>query len=122
MAGQEGSSFAVEFGGTTLETDFRAASTDEMSELIDDTAGSDSNRHYLAGVKDGTMTLTIVRQSSDSSTWDAVAPGTSGTLVWSGAGDGTNTVDALVESRSNSIDYGDVVTADVTFQFIGAVS
>ena len=122
MAGQKGSSFAVSFGGTTLETDFRTASTEEMAELIDDTAGSDANRHYLAGVEDGTMTLTIVRQSGDSATWDAIAPGTSGTLVWSGAGDGTNTVDALVESRSNSIDYGDVVTADVTFQFTSAIS
>jgi len=66
-------------------------------------------------------TVTCVSQSGDSTVWTAVAPGTSDTLVWTGAGGGTQTVDAIVESRSNSVDYGDVVTFDVSFQFIGAV-
>lgn len=122
MPGKHGKDMSISFNSQTLNTDFRGFTSDETAELADDTAGSDANRHYIAGVKDGTATVTCVAQSGGTALWAAVAPGTSDTLQWSGAGGGTQSVEAIVQSRSNSVDYGDVAMFDVTFQFIGAVS
>lgn len=126
MAGFTGSGLYVKFGGTVLDTDYRAFSEAEEIGLVDQSAGSDSARTYLTTLEDGTTTVTIVVQADNTSTWGAVAVGTEDTLEWgdegTAAGKPKHEVNAIVQSREKSMEYADLVVADITFQFSGAVS
>lgn len=126
MAGLTGTNLYLIFGSTVLDTDYRSFSATEEGGLVDASAGSDTNRTYLTTLKDGSASATIVVQSGDTNTWDAVAPQTSGSLIW--ALEGTTTgkrhydVDAIVASREVSMEYADLIVGDIEFQFSGAVS
>ena len=126
MAGFTGKDLYVIFGSTVLDTDYRAFGESEEIGTVEDSAGSDANRHYLTTLLDGTAPLTIVIQSDDSTTWAAVLPGTSGTLDWAEEGTASGKVrhyvDAIVTSREKSMSYDDLVVADLTFQFNSAVT
>ena len=125
MSGLTGSALFLDFGGTVLDTDFRAYSPTETGDVVDASAGADANRTYLTTLKDGTATATIVVQTGDTNTWTAVAPLTSGTLMWaeegSGAGTQVHTVWATVTERRKSIAYADLLVADLSWQFNSAV-
>ena len=80
MAGTTGSALYLAFDSTVLDTDYRSFSPSEEIGLVDQSAGSDTNRTYLTTLKDGTASATIVIQSEDTTTWGALVPGTEGTL------------------------------------------
>jgi len=125
MAGFTGADLFLDFGGTVLNTDFRAFGQTETGDVVDASAGADTSRTYLTTLKDGTATATIVIQAADTNTWDALVPLTSGTLMWaeegSGAGTQVHTVWAIVTERRKSMDYADLIVADLSWQFSSAV-
>lgn len=125
MAGFAGADLFLDFGGTVLNTDFRAFNQTETGDVVDQSAGADTGRTYLTTLKDGTATATIVIQAADTNTWDALVPLTSGTLMWaeegSGAGTQVHTVWAMVIERRKSMAYADLIVADLSWQFSSAV-
>lgn len=126
MAGITGKNLYCKFGSTTLNTDYRAFSSSETGGVADISAGADTNRTYLATLKDGTASVSILMQASDTATWAAVAPTTGGTLEW--APEGTTATYprhyayAFVLSRDMAIAWTDEVVADVAFQLSGTVT
>ena len=125
MAGYTGTALFLDFGGTVLDTDFRAFNPAETGGVVDQSGGADTSRTYLTTLKDGTATATIVVQAGDTNTWTAVIPLTSGTLMWaeegSGAGTQVHTVWAIVTERRKSMAYADLIVADLSWQFSSAV-
>jgi len=126
MAGITGSALWLSFGGVELDTDFRDFGVDEEIGLVDQSAGSDANRTYLTTLKDGTSTSSIVFQSDNTQVWDAIVPGTEGTLKWAPEGTAANNVkhyvNAIVSNRSQALPYADLVVIDVSWQYSGAVT
>lgn len=127
MAGFTGSALYLAFGGTVLDTDYRAFSAAEEIGVVDQSAGSDTARTYLTTLQDGTATATIVIQSDDTTTWGAVDIGTSGTLEWGEEGTTAGNMrhyvtSAIVVSREKKVEFADLVVGDVVWQFSAAVT
>lgn len=126
MAGITGTNLYLIFGSKVLDTDYRSFSDSEEMALVDESAGSDANRTYLTTLKDGTASATIIIQSADTGTWGALVPGTSGTLEWGEEGTAASKpkhqVVAIVSSREKSMEYADLVVADIEWQFSGAIT
>lgn len=126
MAGITGKNLYLNFGSTVLDTDYRSFSESEEMGTVDQSAGSDTARTYLTTLKDGTASSTIVVQAGDTATWNAVVVGASGTLTW--AEEGTtaakpkHTVWAIVTGREKSMEYADLVVADISWQFSSAIT
>lgn len=130
MPGFTGTALFLDFGGTVLDTDFRAFGQTETGGVVDASAGADTNRTYLTTLKDGTAVTTIVVQAADTNTWDALVPLTSGTLMWGDEGSQSGTLTALqmhtvwayVTERRKSMEYADLIVADIAWQFSSAVT
>lgn len=126
MAGITGKNLYLSFNGTVLDTDYRSFGPSEEIGIVDQSAGADGNRTYLTELKDGTSSATIVIQAGDTTTWGAVVVGTEGTLEWgeegTAVGKPKHTVNAIVTGRDKSIEYADLLVADISFQFSGAVT
>ena len=128
MATITGKLLYLKFGATeVLDTSYRAFSATETSGVVDISAGDDTARTYLTTLKDGTATATvlILAGSTGTMTWEAMVPGTAGTLVWgehSGStGSPDHTVFAYVTERRKTAAYADLIIADVSWQFTSAV-
>lgn len=124
-----GKEFYLKFGAADrLDTTYRAFSSTETCGVVDASAADDSARTYLTTLKDGTATATIVIQEGSLGTlaWKAMVPGTAGTLLWGSetgsAGSPNHTVDAYVTERRKTAAYADLIIADVSWQFTGAVT
>ena len=67
MAGYIGSALVVTWiqsaATTTLTGDHKSFTYTPSINLVDETAGADANKNYLAGVKDGNATYNAVLQS-----------------------------------------------------------
>ena len=126
MAGITGTALYLAFGGTVLDTDYRSFGPDESTGIVDQSAGNDASRTYLTTLKDGSASSTIVIQAADTTTWGAVALGTEGTLEWAEEGTAATKprhyVNAIVTGRKKSMEYADLVVADISWQFSGAVT
>lgn len=126
MTAITGTALYCTFGGTVLDTDYRSFSHSEETGTVDGSAGSDANRTYLTTLKDGTASVSILIQAGDTSTWDAVAPQSSGTLEWAPEGTASTKprhyAQAIVTSREMSMEYDDVAVGDVEFQLNGSVT
>lgn len=127
MAGMTGTAGWIKFGSTVLSTDYRAFNPTETGDVVDASAGADTERTYLTTLKDGTATASLVMQTGAGTlVWAAVAPLTDDTLWWaeegSAAGKQIHCVWAIVTERRKSIAYADLAMVDVTWQFSGAVS
>lgn len=129
MGALTGKELFLKFGDTVLDTDFRAFSPTETGGVVDGSAGADANRTYFGTLKDGTATVTVVIQADDTNTWDALTPGTYCTLIWGEEGSQTGTltplqehiVSAYLTERRKSMAYADIIVADLSWQFSGAV-
>ena len=118
-----GKDLTVSFAGTSLEAEFKKLSTTEDADLVDCSAGADTNHDYLATLKDGSADLDLLEVTGATATWAAIAPGASGTLTWKPNGTVTHTVaTAYVKSRKRDIPFDDCVAISVSFQFSSAVT
>lgn len=126
MAGYTGSALYLAFNGTVLDTDYRAFNPSEDGDLSDVSAGADANRTYVTNLKDGTASGTILVQADDTTIWGAVAVFAEGTLEWAeegtAAGKPRHHVNAIVTGRNKTAEYASEVTADISWQFSGAVT
>lgn len=126
MTDLSGKNLYLDFQDTVLDTDFRAFSSTETGGVVDASAGTATVRTYLTTLKDGTATATVLVQTGDTNTWDALTPGTVGTLNW--AEEGTTVgkqrhlVYAYVTERRKTMAYADLIVADISWQFTSAVT
>ena len=114
------------FKGTVLDTNYRTFSAAEGIDIVDQSAGSDTNKTYLTALKDGSAPLTFKFKAGDTAQWGLVALGAEGTLEWAAegtaAGKPRSYVNAIVTSRTKSMSYNDLIVVDVAFQYSGAVT
>lgn len=126
MAGFTGTALYLAFNGTVLDTDYRSFGPEENIDTVEQSAGADTNKTYLTLLKDGTASASIVAQAADTIIWGAVAPGTEGSLEWgeedTTGGNQRHHVNAIVMSRTKTIEYAGLVVADISWQFSGAVT
>lgn len=130
MAGQPGKDLNVQWlsgGGTTVLTgDFRTFSYTPSIDMIEDTAGADTHKHYIPGLKSGQVSMTYIHQSGGSVTLTALVPGTEGTLIWSEEGTASgkpkHTAVAISQGAATSHPYTDLVEVSISFQLNGAVT
>ena len=114
------------FGSTVLSGTYRTFSATEDADLVDGSAGVDANKSFLVALKSGKASVELVDQAAGTALWTAVAPGTSGTLIWAPEGTATgkqkHSAVCLVASRDRSTPYNEVAIIKVEFQINSAVT
>lgn len=126
MAEFSGEALYLKFGSTVLSADFRTFNPTESADLLDASAGADVARIYKKRLEDGSASLSMLGQALGTALWDALAPGTEGTLEWgeegTTAGNPRHYVVALVSSRDKNIPYDGLVEFNAEFQFSGVLT
>lgn len=115
-------------GTATVSGDQTAFEYNPSIELVDQTAGADTNKSYVTGVKDGKASLTAYMQAGTGAggtiIFNRLIEGSSGTLIWSPEGTATGkpkyTAPMIVNSYSSSVPFGGNVEIKVDFQQNGA--
>lgn len=112
MARYSGRDLYVSFGGTQLSP-IRSIEMNDEADDIDGTAAGDTRGFHIAGVIDGDWSVELMDDDTTNTTYNAVAPQTSGVLIVAPQGTATGkkkiTYDtAVVLQRGRSIPYGDV--------------
>lgn len=128
MAGQPGSALYatwVHAGGTLVLTgDQRTFTYTPTVDYIEDTAGADTHKHRLPGLKDGQFSYSAIYQTGGSATLTALAEGLEGTIIWgeegTASGKPKHTCAAICGGAVTSHPYSDIVEVSVTFQQNGA--
>ena len=114
-------------GGTVvLSGDFRNMDDTDSLEIIDATAGADAHRDKLPYLRDGQLVITMVSQTLGTALYNALVPGTQGTIVYGEEGSATgkpkHTVAAFVSNRQRGQPYNDIVELSVTFEKNGVAT
>lgn len=126
MAAISGKSLYLLFNGTVIDTDYRSFNPTETIDLLDQSAGSDDNRTYIVSLEDGTASVEMVMQADGTAVWNACDLGTEGTLEWAEEGTATGSersyVNAIVNERSKTIPYADLIIMNISWQFSGDVT
>ena len=133
MSEYSGSALVVTWGvGTaaagTLTGAQRSFSYSPSINLIDSTAGADTHKKYISGVKDGQAQFEALMASGTNApgtaAYAACVEGASGTIIWMpegvAAGKPKYTLPAISMGASFAYPYEDVVTVSVPFQQNGA--
>jgi hypothetical protein len=113
-------------GGTiVMSADYRTMNYTPSVDLYEDTAGADTAKSYIAGVKSGQATFTGVDQSGTMVAWGtALMEGQSGTLIigpeGTVAGKRKITIPAICQGAPVTWPYNNVCELNVTWQQNGA--
>lgn len=112
-------------GGTVaLAGDFRTCTYTPSVNLVQETAGADAAASYLAGAKDGAISMTIVQQASGTALFTALAEGTSGTVIIAPEGTASGkqkmTIPAISQGCPWSQPYDNIVELSPAWQQNGA--
>lgn len=108
-------------GTTNVSADFRTLETSEETESADASAGTGLHKYFIPTMKNTTISYSFLDQQDGTANWNAVAPQTAGTLIWSPEGTATNkskftTTDVFVVNRNRTNPYDNVVEITVEFQ------
>jgi len=126
VSGYIGDAAYIKFGSTVLSPYYRKLTPTESIDLQEKTSGAEANRTYRVNRKHGKVDLECVMPQGTAGTalWDAVKPGTEGTLQWYPEGTPfyVHYVNAIVQSRGWPLTYNDVTTFNVNFEYSGAVT
>jgi len=122
-----GKDLYVTFGGTEISGDYTSVSVATDEDLVDVTAGADTYHYYLNTRQDGTIDFEAFYDGSTTTVWDAIAPGSAGTLIIAPKGTASGNPQwtwerVLVASRSIDIPFDDGVTVSASFQKSSEVS
>ena len=114
-------------GGTVdLNTDFRTLSINPNIDLAETTAGADTDKTYIATIKDATIEWSGLYQSAGTALVNALEAGTGGTLTvypeGTASGKQKDVYPAIAMGAKINVPYADVVEISCTFQKNGAKS
>ena len=112
-------------GGTVaLHGNFRTFSTSPSVDLYEATAGADTHKSYLPGVKDQTIQVSLVQQVGGTALMLALREGTQGTLIVGPEGTAATklkeTYPAISMGPNLSQPYNNVPELSISFQQNGA--
>ena len=111
-------------GTVVLSGNFRTFSTSPSVDLYEATAGADTHKSYLPGVKDQTIQVGLVQQVGGTVLMLALREGTQGTLVVGPEGTAVTklkeTYPAISMGPNLNQPYNNVPELSVTFQQTGA--
>lgn len=129
MAAYAGSALYIAWvysGGTvTLHGDFRQFNYTPSIDLYEESAGADTAKSYLAGIKDGAPSLSMVAQAGSVAAWGtALVEGTGGTLLIGTEGTVAGklkwTIPAISQGITYTQPYNNIVDLSVGWQQNGA--
>lgn len=128
MAEYSGSALYMVFihsGGTqVLSSDFRTVNTSQSVGLADATSGADTDKTYIATVKDKTISYAGLHQASGTVLKQALEAGKAGTVILAPEGTATGkpkeTYIAICMGAKLNYPYADVVEVTCDFQGNGA--
>lgn len=126
MPAYRGRNLVVTFDGTNISGDGRSVSYDQSADILDDTTYGADNRTKQAGLLDGSGSFEGLDKTGAWATdWQAIEPGTSGTMIiqpeGAGTGDRSATFTAVINQRSVSVPYDGLSTVSMSFEISGAV-
>jgi hypothetical protein len=126
MPAFRGKDLLVNFDSQDISGDGRSVSYEESADILDDTTYGDDNRTKQAGLLDGSGSFEALDQTGSwSAGWQAIAPGTSGTMIIYPEGNTstkrTATFTAVIGSRSVDFPYDGLATLSMSFEISGAV-
>lgn len=127
MAHYVGKDLYVSFGGTVINAAHRAFDVNRSVDTVDTTAGADTDKSYLATLKDGTMKLTLLDDNTaGTASRRALTVGGTGVLMWGPQGTAVGKpkygCDAIVTAFSESYPYDGEVQIDIEFQKTGSMT
>ena len=127
MAHYRGKDVVVEFDATDISGDGRSVSYEETADTLDDTVYGADARTKIASLTDGSGSFEALDISGAwDAAWQAVAPGTSGTITIYPEGNTSGkrkvAFTAIIKSRSLSMPYDDLATISVAFEISGTVT
>ncbi len=113
-------SWAYSGGTVALEGDYRSLDYSPSIDLYDQTAGSDTNKTYVTGTKDGQLSYSAMMQASGTALSTALAEGNSGTLIVGPEGTAVGkqklTIPAISMGAKFNWPYDNLVEISTTFQ------
>jgi len=117
----------VHAGGTAvLSTDYRSVSVNPSIGLADTTAGADTDKTYIATIKDTTIEYAGLMQAGGTVIKAALAAGVGGTLILSSEGTASGkpkeSYPAIAMGAKMLYPYDNVVEITCSFQKNGAVA
>ncbi len=121
VAGQSGLAVSWIYSGGTLSlsADIRTCTWTPTVDFYDATAGQDTVKNRIKGMKDATASITCVNQAGGTVTYAALDAGTSGTLIiqpeGTAAGKRKITFPSFANGAQYQHPYNDVATFDCTF-------
>lgn len=127
MPAYRGKNVQVLFGGVDVSGDGRSVSFEESADALDSTTYGDTAREKVPGLLDSSGSLEAIDTTGAWSTaWQAIDPGTSGTLVvypeGNTAGNRRISCTAIVTGRSLTVPYDDIANFTMSFEVSGAVT
>lgn len=112
-------------GTVVLSGDYTQFTDTPSVELLDESAGSDEYRTYVARLKDSSYSFSARYQSAGSALINSLVMGASGTLVYhpegTAGGKVKRTIPAISQGASVNIPYAGLVEISCTFQGNGAI-
>lgn len=128
MAAVVGSSLVLQWvtssATTTYNTDFRSVNYSPSVALVDETAGADKNKSYLASIKDGKFDFRGVYQAAGTVNLTTATEGQVGTLLYSPEGTAGGkikfTIPAISMGWQTNQPYDNVVEVAISWQQNGA--
>ena len=111
-------------GTASLNGDFRSFSYTPSVDLVDQTAGNDTNKTYLTALKDGRASLSCLLQAGTAAGGTAMTAvlteGSSGTIIWSPEGTAATkpkyTMAAIAMGAASTVPYAGAVEITCDFQ------
>jgi hypothetical protein len=116
MAHYAGKSLYVDFGATDVSGDFRSMDVSESINIIDTTAGADTDESHVTGVRSATIDLTILcNGTAGSAVRSALAVGTNAALRWGPNGTASGNPKYECTATVESMDYSYPYDGEVEF-------
>ena len=111
-------------GTITMNTDFQTFDWNPTIEFYEQTAGADTSKSHIAGLKDGSASYKGLMQVGDLPAWGTqFAPGTFGTIVYcpegTAAGKFAGTIPCYVTGFQQTSAYNALVEANVSWMLSG---
>mgnify|MGYP001562521291 CR=1 FL=1 len=122
-----GQNVFLSLAGVDLSPDFTKVSIKDEANMIDVTAADETFHYYLTTLRDGSLDLECFYDGATTTVWNAVAPGTAGTLIVGPKGTASGNpkwtwTRALLKSRNVDMPFNDSVTVKATMQFSSLVT
>ena len=109
-----------------FDTDYRTFSYEPSIELLDETAGADVSKQYIASYKDGKASFAGLYQAGGTTAFQSCREGQVGTLTvgWDGdaAGSVSQTIPAMSLGVKTNVTYNGLTEISIDWQQNGAIA